>query len=66
MDSAAENIPPMARLRAQVRLKWCGKSAPRILVTDVAVKTQSGARPNRETPCLSLLKYTLLLAGVSG
>jgi len=49
MDSAAENKPPMTRLREQVRLKWCGKSAPRFLVTEVAVKTPSGARPNRET-----------------
>lgn len=29
-DSAAENIPPMVHLWwKQVRLKWCGKSAPR-------------------------------------
>ena len=28
MESATENIPPMCR-KAQVRVKWCGKSAPR-------------------------------------
>jgi len=27
-ESAAENIPPM-QFRLQVRVKWCGKSAPR-------------------------------------
>ena len=28
-ESATENIQPMAFFKAQVMLKWCGKSAPR-------------------------------------
>ena len=47
-ESATENKPPRLGfgLRA-VRVKRCGKSAPRVLVTRAARQTPPGARPNR-------------------
>ena len=44
MESATEKIPPGA---GSVRVKWCGKSAPRGWQQTVAGQTPPGARPNR-------------------
>lgn len=46
-DSATENKPPAGLRPGAVRVKRCGKSAPRVLVTGAARQTPPGARPNR-------------------
>jgi len=43
-ESATESKPPAS---ARVRVKGCGKSAPRGLATGAARQTPPGARPNR-------------------
>ena len=48
-ESATENIPPVRLERfGPVRVKWCGKSAPRRWQHSVARQTPPGARPNRK------------------
>ena len=47
-ESATENKPPKRRASATVRVKWCGKSAPRRWQHSAARQTPPGARPNRE------------------
>ena len=44
---------PTASRRGPARVKWCGKSAPRVLVTGVARQTPPAARPNMRAVALA-------------
>ncbi len=64
-ESAAESRPPMAPQGDQVRVKGCGKSAPRDWQQFVARQTPLGARPNRNPSVWPALGSGRLLEAIS-